>query len=116
MSRFETLRAAKLKQLAALGPFVAASFCRVNRRCGNPGCKCAKGQPHHAVVLTYKVRSKTRVVHVPKDLVEEVHQWVKEHQRLKRLAREISNSSLAIIHCHVPARRAAARGRKRFQP
>jgi len=112
MSRFEKLRQAKLKQLAQCKPLVAASLCRVNRRCGNPRCKCARGQFHTAHVLTYKVKGKTRAVHVPKDMVDEVRRWVQEHKRVKRLIREISNSSLAIIRGHVPASRAAARGKK----
>ncbi|NQT83588.1 hypothetical protein HQ563_11210 [bacterium] len=61
-------------------------------------------------MLTYKVNGKTRTVHVPKDMVEEVREWVEEHKRVKRLIREISQNSLAIIHRHVPASRAAARG------
>jgi len=112
MSRFEQRREAKLKQLAQCKPLVAASLCKVNRRCGNPNCKCARGEFHTAHVLTYKVKRKTRTVHVPKDMVEEVRQWVEEHKRVKRLIREISNNSLAIIHRHVPASRAAARGKK----
>lgn len=115
MSRFETRREAKLKQLARCQPFVAASLCQVKRRCGNPRCKCARGLPHQAFVLTYKVKGKTRTVHVPKDLLEDVKQWVKEHQRIRNLVREVSKDSLAIIHHHVPASRAAARNRKAFR-
>lgn len=115
MSRFERRREAKLKQLAQCKPLVAASLCKVNRRCGNPNCKCARGEFHSAHALTYKVKRKTRVVHVPKDMVEEVRRWVQEHKRVKRLVREISNNSLAIIHSHVPASRAAARAQKRFR-
>jgi hypothetical protein len=113
MSRLEKRRQAKLKQLARCKPLVAASLCKVNRRCGNPNCKCARGEFHTAHVLTYKVKGKTRTVHVPKDMVEEVTGWVQEHKRVKQLIREISNNSLAIIHRHVPTSRAAARGKKR---
>ena len=114
MSRFEKRREAKLKQLARCKPLVAASLCKVNRRCGNPNCKCARGQFHTAHVLTYKVQGKTRTVHVPKAMVEEVRGWVQEHKRVKQLIRDISNNSLAIIHHHVPASRAAARGKNRL--
>jgi Family of unknown function (DUF6788) len=115
MSRFETRRAAKLKQLAHCRPLVAASLCKVNRRCGHPNCKCAKGRPHQAHVLTYKVNGKTQTVHVPKDLLPEVAQWVNEYKRIKKLIADVSKNSLAIIRRHVPASRAAGRGRKRVQ-
>ncbi len=115
MSRFETRRAAKLKELAACRPFVAASLCQVNRRCGKPGCRCARGQPHRAHVLTYKVKGKTRAVHVPKDLLSEVQEWVKEYKRIKALIRQVSCHSLAILHHHVPASRAVARNSRNVQ-
>ena len=63
-------------------------------------------------MLTYKVKGKTRTVHLPKDMVEEVRRWVQEHKRVKRLIREISKNSLAIIRGHVRASRAAAPGKR----
>ena len=108
-SRFHTRRAAKLKQLAQAGPFVAASLNKVKRQCGKPHCRCSRGQPHEAYTRTYKVQGKTKTVHVPKELVEEVKQWVQEYKRIKKLIREVSNNSLAIIRRHGPASRALGR-------
>jgi len=113
MSRFETRRAARLKALGEVQPFVAGSLCRVNRRCGNPNCKCGRGEPHQAWVLSFKVKGKTRTVHVPKELVTEVQGWVKEHRRIKALLHAISKDSLAIIHRHGPVRRAENAARSR---
>ena len=111
MSRFHQRRTALLKQLAAAKPFVAASLCAVNRRCGNHKCKCAHGEPHTAHALTFKVRGTTKTIHVPKDLVPEVQQWVNEHKRIKKLIQAISSNSVAIVQRHVKASRAAARGK-----
>ena len=116
MPRFDVRRAAKLKQLAACRPFVAASLCEVKRRCGNPRCQCARGLPHKAHVLTRKVRGKTRTLHVPKELLGEVRAWVMEYARVKRLLHEVSEASLAILHHHGVVRRAAAAGRRRSLP
>jgi hypothetical protein len=112
MSRFEVRRGAKLKELGQVGPLVAGSLCRVKRRCGNPNCKCARGDPHGAYALSFKVKGKTKTVHVPKEMVTEVQGWVTQYKRVKRLLGEISRNSLAIIHRHVPASRAGGR-RKR---
>jgi hypothetical protein len=111
MSRFETRRDAKLRKLGTLGPMVAASLCRRMVTCGNPRCKCAGGEKHESWCLTYKVRAKTKTVHVPRDMVKEVEAWVKEHRRAKELLSEISELGLEIIRRHVPARRAAECGR-----
>jgi len=116
MSRFDVRRSAKLKQLRTAGPLVAASLCRVAAKCGNPNCKCARGERHEAHRLTYKVKGKTTTVHVPKDMVKEVREWVKEHKRVKKLIAEISYNSLQIIRGHGKAQRAAkgvrAKGKK----
>jgi hypothetical protein len=112
MSRFEVRRAAKLKALAEVGPLVGGSLCRVKRRCGNPHCKCARGEPHWAYALSFKVKGKTRTVHVPKEMVTEVQGWVREYRRVKRLRADISRNSLAILHRHVPTSRAGGRSAK----
>lgn len=111
MSRFENFRNSKLAKLSEIGPFVMGSLCEVNRRCGNPNCKCAKGQPHKAHVLTYKVRGRSKAVHVPKDMVKEVTKWVNEYKQLKKLIKDISKHSLTIIHQY--GKKAQAEKRKK---
>jgi hypothetical protein len=59
--------------------------------------------------LTYKDKGKTHTVHVPRDMLEEVRQWVKEYQRAKMLLKDISYQSMRIIKEHIPHQRAAAR-------
>ncbi len=109
MSRFETMRQAKLSQIHELGPMVAASLCSVPIRCGNKSCKCAQGEPHQGWRLTYKLRAKTKTVYVPKDMVEEVKEWVKEHKRARELLADVSRNSIAMIRAHTRAKRSAAR-------
>jgi len=113
MSRFEVRRDAQLMKLAQLGPFVAASLVAVKRRCGNPRCKCARGEPHQAHVLTRKVDGRTETVHVPKDRLEEVRQWVEQYKRLKGLIRAETDACLALVRHHGHVRRAAAAARRK---
>ena len=109
MSRFEARREAELGQLRTLGPVVAASLCERRVRCGNPACKCARGEKHSAWCLTFKHKGRTRTVHVPRAMLQEVEQWAQEYRRAKQLLRQISYQSMQIIQGHVRARRAAAR-------
>jgi hypothetical protein len=82
-------------------PILAATLTHVNKRCGQPTCRCAHGQPHRAWHLTYKVQGKTRTVYVPHDLLEEVRSWIAEHKRLKTLLDEIHQLTVALIRTHV---------------
>jgi hypothetical protein len=96
----------RLKQLTPAGPLLAASLALVQKRCGQPSCRCHRGGPlHTAHHLTLKAQGKTRTVYVPQDLLGEVQAWVAEYQRLKRLMREVSQLTLALVQGHVQQRR-----------
>lgn len=101
-------RDARIRQLAARGPVLAASLVTIARRCGRPGCHCTQGALHVGHYLSYKVAGKTRMVYVPGDLVEEVRGWIAEHRRLRQLTREITQLTLAQIRGHVTARKQRA--------
>lgn len=98
-NRHATLRAAALRQLAQIGPFLEGSLCPFAR----PGC----AQPGWH--LTFKQKNKTRTVYVPLDLVPEVKKWNLNYRSLKKLIRQVSRHSLGLIHGHVASRRAASR-------
>ena len=108
-----TQRDARLKQIAKATPFIAGSLAKVGVKCGNPNCKCASGKRHEAWVLTRKEQGRTVTVHVPRDMVEEVAQWVAEHKRLKKLMKETSALGERLIRIFVQANRGAARNRRR---
>lgn len=109
-----TRRNARLSQIAQIRPFIAGSLAKVGVRCGNPNCKCASGERHEAWVLTRKERGRTVTVHVPRDMVEEVTQWVSEHRRLKKLMKEASELGERMIRIFVRANRGAARNLRRL--
>ena len=52
-------------------------------------------------------------IHVPRGIAEEVKAWSREHKRLKRLCREISELGERIIRLHVKTERASAKNRSR---
>ena len=101
-TRIRRMLESRLKLLAPAGPVLAASLIRLNKRCGQPSCRCHHGGPlHQAHHLSFRHDGKTRTVYVPQDLLEEVRTWVQEHQRLKALIHEVSELTLALIQGHV---------------
>jgi len=96
----------RLNQLTAKGPVLAATLSLVHKTCGQPSCACHHGGPkHQAHHLTLKEHGQTRTVYVPVDLLDEVRQWVAEHQRLKRLQAEVSQLTLALVTTHTTNRK-----------
>jgi hypothetical protein len=100
-NRHTARRQAALRHLGQIGPFLEGSLCSFQR----PGCSTPGWH------LTFKQKAKTRTVYVPMDLVPEVKKWNRTYQQLKKLIRQVSRHSLAMIHGHVANQRAANRSR-----
>ena len=101
INRHTARRQTALRRLGQIGPFLEGSLCSFRR----PGCTTPGWH------LTFKQKAKTCTVYVPMDLVPEVKKWNRAHKQLKKLIREVSRHSLAIIHRHVANQRAASRSR-----
>jgi len=82
-----------LAQIRRIRPFLAASLTVTKKRCGNPKCRCAEEGPmHETCLLTWKEEQKTHTLSVPKELREEVTQWIEEWKALKGLVRRVSDA------------------------
>ena len=93
-NRHETVRAAALRQIAAIQPFIEGSLCSFKRSgCADPGWH-----------LTFKQRGRTKTVYVPMDMVKEVKAWTREYRKLRRLIRTVTTHSMGIIRRHVANR------------
>lgn len=68
---------ARQKQLQARSPVLAASLVTIRRACGNPNCRCARGQKHPGHYLTWKVKAKTHTAYVPVDLLPKSNNGLK---------------------------------------
>ena len=101
INRHTARRQTALRRLGQIGPFLEGSLCSFRR----PGCTTPGWH------LTFKQKAKTRTVYVPMDLVPEVKKWNRTYQQLKKLIRQVSRHSLAMIHGHVANQRAANRSR-----
>ena len=95
--RLAARRAAALKKLARLGPFLRGSLVAVPR-----GRRQARQ-------LTLSVRVKTHTVYVPPGMVKEVEGWIRNYRQLKAITAEVSKLNLALIHRHVPESRAESK-------
>lgn len=100
-NRHTVRRTAALQRIGQIGPFLEGSLCSFKR----PGCSAPGWH------LTFKHRARTRTVYVPMDMVPEVRQWTRTYKALKKLIREVSRQSLALIHGHVANRQAANRSK-----
>ena len=106
-----------LKHLASVGPLVDGSLVTIHKTCGNPNCKCAKGEKHKGLYLTYKGQrkepgkaAKTKTLYVPVALESEVRKWSQECAKARELIRQISEVQRELMRAYVAEH---GRGRKR---
>ena len=68
-------------------------------RCGKPTCHCAQGPGHEVWSLTFMVRGKKRVQHIPKHCVEEVRRRVGRGREFQDAVREVlaANAQLLVL-------------------
>jgi len=99
MKTIKKRRQTKLDKLGLCGPFVTGSLNRVEKK-----DKHAKVTVYY--LLTFKEEGKTRSVYVPKDMVKEVRQWVRNYQKLKKAIAEVSTDSITVIRSFVQEMRA----------
>jgi len=68
-------------------------------RCGKPTCHCAEGRGHPVWSLTFMVRGKKHVQHIPKDWVEDVHRRVQAGREFQEAVREVlaANAQLLVL-------------------
>ena len=109
----EAQRAVLLRQLRQAGFPVEGSIAMVPRKCGSPSCPCAQGvAKHQAMILCKKVNGRSVATYVPKALWSQVRAWNREHKKIKRVLKEISEINEQLIRNYVSDQRRTARARK----
>ena len=78
-------RARLARRLGRRGEIMKGSLVMRSTRCGEPGCKCAKGEKHGPYLYVSVFREgRTRSVYVPQHLEGEVRRWVESARALER--------------------------------
>jgi hypothetical protein len=92
--KFELLRRFQIPDDALPGSLALSHL-----RCGKPTCHCAEGQGHEVWSLTFMVRGKKQVQHIPKRWVEEVRHRVAAGREFQEAVREVlaANAQLLVL-------------------
>lgn len=65
--------------------------------CGKATCKCARGQLHDCVCITYKEAGKTKTVYVDKKRQAEALVMCANYKKMKALLKELSLVNLELV-------------------
>ena len=66
-------------------PVTKGTVYELKRRCGKPGCKCARGELHRRMVVSASEEGKTRLQVIPRGFLVEVEDKVRRYQELRQV-------------------------------
>ena len=94
----ENRRERLLKDINDKSFLLKGSLNQVYRKCGNPNCRCARGEKHGPFyLLTWNEGGKTRSRHIPRDQASKVKKMTANYREAKRLLDELSRANLELI-------------------
>ncbi|MYN68065.1 MAG: hypothetical protein F4X11_24110 [Acidobacteria bacterium] len=93
-----------LRQLLALKVILRGSLIDRFKRCGQPGCKCARGIGHGPkVYLSVSMRKGRPVmVYVPQEHRSQVEQFVANYRRTRQVLDEVAAINLELLRRREP--------------
>ena len=93
-----------LRQLPPLKAILRGSLIERFKRCGRPGCKCARGIGHGPKVYLSVSMPKARpvMVYVPQEHRSQVEQFVANYRRTRQLLDEVATINLELLRRREP--------------
>jgi len=71
------------------GEILVGSFSKTHKICGNPNCKCARGEKHEVYQLSWTEGGKRRCIHVKRNEITAVRAAVQRYRKLRRCRAEL---------------------------
>lgn len=86
-------------QLPDVGEVLRGALASQGRRCGKPGCRCARGELHgpYTYLSVAGPGGRSRMVYVPAQLAEVVARRVAASERVEAVLGEISAINLELL-------------------
>jgi len=102
------------KLLPPLGEVLRGSLMERYLTCGNPACKCARGERHGPVwYLSVTLDQSHRIgATVPAEQVEQVRRWIENYHRVKEHLERISDINRELLRRQKSQSRAKKRARQ----
>lgn len=85
--------------LAERDPLIRGSFGTRRRVCGNPNCKCTRGERHESKYLTASDGGKARQVHVPAKDEVKVSTGVGRYRQFHRRRAKLAGLAEQLLEC-----------------
>lgn len=86
----EKRRVRSLISIIEEGNFIRGNLVNMRRVCGNPNCKCARGEKHESLYIHAFKGGKQKMIYIPKTLEPTVKYWVERYHKIVELMEDVS--------------------------
>jgi len=89
VGRLDRQRRALFDRVLRPKPMVAGSLYEMKRKCGKPGCKCTRGEPHASWYLSRAEQGRTKLRYIGKIVPDRLARRVLRYQRHQKVLAQI---------------------------
>ena len=104
LSRLRKSLAELISELRGLGPIlsdhrpmVKGSVYQLQRKCGKPTCRCAKGTLHASMVLSWSEAGRTRLRAIPAQSVDRLKRLTERYGRFRKARARLAQINKEIL-------------------
>jgi len=90
------------KKLSTLGPLMRGTVVLLGSTCGNPRCKCARGEKHPQYYFSVNIDRKTKIMYLRKEMRIEAEEYVKNYKLLWDIVEEMTLLNFELLKSKKP--------------
>jgi len=84
-------------KLATIGPVMRGTVVLLGSTCGNPRCKCARGEKHPQYYFSVNIGKKTKMMYLGKQKRIEAEQYSENYKMLWNIIEEMTLLNLELL-------------------
>jgi len=84
-------------KLATIGPVMRGTVVLLGSTCGNPRCKCARGEKHPQYYFSVNIGKKTKMMYLGKQKKIEAEQYSENYKMLWNIIEEMTLLNLELL-------------------
>ena len=78
-------RSELINSLLQVGKMIKGTLCQSGRTCGNPNCKCARGEKHFSWYLSNRINGKTKSTYVGAAIPQKIQEYSQRYHQRKNV-------------------------------
>ena len=90
------------QKLSTLGPLMRGTVVLLGSTCGNPRCKCARGEKHPQYYFSVTIDRKTKTMYLRKEMRSKAEEYVKNYKSLWDIVEEMTLLNFELLKSNKP--------------